>query len=408
MLDEMTDSPLEPYPAPETVVDILEQFFGESVSKLGGGSVAKLPTDHQIDLNDTIADFLRRASEKDYPEDAVVLDCISDPIMIDEDLSSPRTTRRAKQVALLHETVIIPLVADFVPSGPYSLPVLLNWVRSNESLLRHQVFALTAQPDVWGVIGEETIAEIVEASKEFLFHDDQTELLHDLDLNTELLSGGHLTRDEAIENALVCALIDTMNPSLLGTNSTFLDTDSSKFLELLLKVAGSCGEPPPLTDASILETLELPAITQLPDEDFVSIRLQSEDFGEFRSALGRVLEKTRSDAEGSSLQDAFSGNLDEIRWRAELLRRDIKDQTLRKYLGKKWQGYTVGALAGASVAAAKTTVAGTIDSALLAVGTGSAVVFNTLFSLLQYCPAHRKRRMLRFYCSLLGEEADEQ
>ena len=52
-----------------------------------------------------------------------------------------------------------------------------------------------------------------------------------------------------------------------------------------------------LSHASLLRDLELPALDDIPDEDFVSIRLESEDFDAFRAVLGRALKDTSRDVQ---------------------------------------------------------------------------------------------------------------
>lgn len=156
--------------------------------------------------------------------------------------------------------------------------------------------------------------------------------------------------------------------------------------------------------AVLLHDLELPAIEDLADEDFVSIRLESEDFEEFRNVLGRALARTSKEVKGGhELNSSFQNNLDEVRWRAEMLRQDVRDKSLARYLKPAVQNVAIGSFVSTAATAAADSVQGASDITSLAARFGVSAVLGTLFALLVYSPPARKQRLLRYYDVLLDE-----
>jgi hypothetical protein len=92
-----------------SLVDVFENFFGASISTITGQNLESLSSSQADDLVEQIDIFLEAASREGFPEDAIALDGFASPIIIPYDRTEPRTTRRAKQVALAHSEVIIPL-----------------------------------------------------------------------------------------------------------------------------------------------------------------------------------------------------------------------------------------------------------------------------------------------------------
>ena len=185
---------------------------------------------------------------------------------------------------------------------------------------------------------------------------------------------------------------------------SFLDREGGELAGIVADLVERTAARRDLSLSHELQRLDLAAIDQLPDEDFVAIRMQSEDFGEFRGVLERALHGTRDHAQrGGDWQRAFRANLEEVRWRAELLRRDVKDKAVTRYLRQKSQGYTIGALSGATFALSAGLVTGELAPAMIAAQFGISIPLSTLISLLFRQRTDRPRRLLRFYNVLLDE-----
>lgn len=145
----------------------------------------------------------------------------------------------------------------------------------------------------------------------------------------------------------------------------------------------------------------MPAIADIEDQEFVEIRKDAEGFAEFRETLSRSLDQTEKHVEqGQMLDKAFEDSLGEVRWRAELLRQDLRDKTLARYLRSQAQSVTLGAVSTAGVAAAARPAASAALPAIAAQAGAAAAVY-TLFAILGYRSPTRKRRLLRFYDILL-------
>ena len=109
--------------------------------------------------------------------------------------------------------------------------------------------------------------------------------------------------------------------------------------------------------------------------------MESEDFGEFRSVLKRALGKTsREVKEGRDLDSSFRNNLDEVRWRAELLRRDTRDKALARYLKPAAQNVALGSFVSTAAAAAAALVQGPMGVASLAARFGTSAILGTLLA----------------------------
>ena len=90
-----------------SILNVFEEYFGESVTHLSSDSITKLPKDQCDDFVYKLDEFLKEATGHDYPDDAVMMDSMSDPFIVAHDITRPRTTRRLKQVALNHPEVVI-------------------------------------------------------------------------------------------------------------------------------------------------------------------------------------------------------------------------------------------------------------------------------------------------------------
>lgn len=121
--------------------------------------------------------------------------------------------------------------------------------------------------------------------------------------------------------------------------------------------------------------------------------------------MARALGKTsREVKEGRDLNSSFRNNLDEVRWRAELLRRDMRDKALARYLKPTAQNVAIGSFVSTAAAAAANLVQVPLDLTSLAARLGTSAILGTLFALLLYNPPVHKRRLLRFYDVVLDEE----
>ena len=131
-----------------SIVDVFENYLGQRIQTTRDGTVGRLTIDQQRELVDLVDVHLRLTSESDLPDDAVLLDSMSDPVLVHDDPTTPMTTRRAKQVALYHGEVMIPMYPqrlEFDMVGPTYLDALLRWSRLHHELLRGHVLTLVGQ-----------------------------------------------------------------------------------------------------------------------------------------------------------------------------------------------------------------------------------------------------------------------
>ena len=92
-----------------SIVDVFENYFGENIDRLASESMRKLPTGQAEELVYEADKYLESVQGSFIPTEAVVLDSLTNPILIPEDQSEPTTTLKAKQVALYHREVVIPI-----------------------------------------------------------------------------------------------------------------------------------------------------------------------------------------------------------------------------------------------------------------------------------------------------------
>lgn len=386
-------------PVRASLVDVFENFFGEGVERLAPASVEGLAPERQRELVELLDMHLDAAAGDEFHEDVVLLDSMSDPVIIVDDPSEPMTTRRAKQVALYHTEVVIPmqpLWIDYDLVGPKYVAALLQWCRVHHPLLRGHVLSFIRTPRL--ELDEDSEREVLELLRAEVRRAENAVLKPLVEFEPDEVVG------DALETALSVMLRDLGRAAMLGRGISFLDREGGELAGTVADLVRRSEALKELSMARVLERLALPAIDQLPNQDFVEIRLQSEDFEEFRGVLGRAVAKTQEEAAaGKDWQAAFRSNLDEPRWRAELLRRELKDKALRKFMHDKSQGYVVSALSSATFAVASGLATGQIDPAFIAAQFGVSVPLSTLLALLFRQSTARKERLLRFYNVLLHD-----
>jgi hypothetical protein len=390
------------------IVDVFENYFGVGVASLTPEDVAALPRDQAGELVEMIDAFLESASVEAVHPEAISLDGLCNPIIVADDPSEPTTTRRAKQVALMHREVMIPmqpLIVDFDLSGARYPAALLRWVKANATLLREHVFTLAARPNILVVHGEKKVRALVGSLVDELMKPEHATLRERLRLQTDT------TEEEVrstIDASLYSVLSDMGTAAHASANLGFVDNDAAALHEFVLGALPKegLGADGRARHANLLKGLTLPSIDSVRDEDFVGIRQDSEGFAEFRGALGRVLARTDAGViAGGGLDAEFRDNLDEIRWRAELLRKEVGKKAFRKWFGPTLGSVTIGGVVSTS-AAAMTDLAssGAASPAGLAARLGTTVALATLAAIMLESSPTRKQRLLRFYEVLLEEE----
>lgn len=407
-------SKASPAPPRPSLVSVFENFFGEDINTLPKSVINSLPRNQLDDLVYIIDLFLEDAKKHDYPPEAVMLDSLSNPIIIPFDTTEPRTTRKAKQVALSHREVVIPFQAlgiDYRCASNHKKArrypaALLQWTRQNHVLLRQHVISVSGRPNILEVLGQDKVKQLTkELTDVFLtpnFRETRLRIIKPEEV-------GKAEEIDAINSWVYSMLMDAINANSINANLAFLDEDSGLVYQKIVASTKSLKikRSPSVTDVQLLQSLDMPAIDDLPDHEFVAIRTQSDDFEEFRSALARVLAKTKTGvSSGESLQEIFKNNLDEIHIRADVLRREIKDKPLRKFLRTTLQGVSLGAITSTSAAAAADFVSGDSRPEALAARFLTTVGLGTLLAAVFYKPPNRQRRLLRFYNVLLDKKSD--
>ncbi len=390
-----------------SLLDVFENFLGASIGAITDRHVESLAPAEARELVDQIDIFLEAASSEEFSEDAIALDGFASPIIIPFDRTEPRTTRRAKQISLIHSEVIIPLQEvglDYERYGRKHLVSLCAWSRRNEKLLRAHVFSLARAPELLEAFDPDQITELADWLMENL-----TRECGESDLRKLIPDWQNKDRDEllaALSPIVYSTMQDAVGGGVFGASLSFTQATAGLFYRFCAETAGASAAPASLfSHAALLHDIELPAIEDLADEDFVGIRIESEDFGEFRSVLERALEKTSRDVQaGQGLDSSFRNNLDEVRWRAELLRRDARDKALGRYLRPATQNVAIGSFVSTAAASAASLVQGPLDLSSLAARFGTSAILGTLLALLIYSPPTRKRRLLRFYDVLLDDQ----
>lgn len=389
-----------------SLVDVFENVLGAPISAITDQNLERLSPSQADDLVEQIDIFLAAASLEEFPDDAIALDGFASPIIIPYDRTEPRTTRRAKQVALAHSEVIIPLQEvslDYARYGRSHLESLCAWTRRNEKLLRAHVFSPARTPELLDAFEPDQITELADWLMENL-----TLAGRESDLQKLIPDWRSKDRDElltALSPIVYSTMQDAVGGGAFGTGLSFTQATAGLFYRFCAETVGGVASDAPsslFSHAALLHDLELPAIEDLADDDFVGIRMESEDFGEFRTVLTWALDKTsREVKEGRDLNSSFRSNLDEVRWRAELLRRDTRDKALARYLKPATQNVAIGSIVSTAAASAASSVDGSLDMTSLAARFGASAILGTLFALLVYSPPTRKRRLLRFYDVLL-------
>ena len=400
------DAPFIPLPSDRaSVIDVFENFLGTGIGQLTERNFEALAKDQAGELVAQIDIFLEAASGDAFADDAITLDGFASPIILPRDHTEPRTTRRAKQVALAHSEVVIPLQEfsqDYSRYGRLHLSSFCQWLQRNEKLLRSHVFSLTRAPDLLDILEIDQVTDLADLLMEKLTDAGQEADLSRLMPNWQTVGRGEL--DAALSPIIYTTLQDTAAGATLGTNLSFTQEAGGRCYQFCADAlnAASTSAPNVFAHSVLLHDLELPSIDNLPDEDFVGIRLHSEDFGQFREVLGRSLGKTARQVEaGEPLDAAFRQSLDEVRWRAELLRHDTRDKHLAKFFRTTFQGITIGSIVSTAAAAAAVLPQSVGDVQSLAFRFGTSLTLGTLFALLLYQPPKRKQRLLRFYDMLL-------
>jgi hypothetical protein len=392
-----------------SLIDVFENYLGTEISCLTDRNLEALTERQASELVDQIDIFLEAACDDEFADDAITLDGFASPIILPNDRSIPHTTRRAKQVALVHGEVVFPLEEfslNYRTHGRRHLTSLCNWLATNELLLRSHVFSLTRVPELLDVLDSERLVDLADELLQILISG-----IADADLDAILPNWRAMSRQDLVRTIsplVYTTLQDAAAGSVFGTDLSFTQEKGGRLYTFLAEKLQSVSrtESPLFAHARLLHNLALPAINNLADADFVSIRLQSEDFDQFRAVLRRALQKTKQQMEaGSELDTAFHGSLDEVRWQAELLRQDTRDKHLAKFLRSTVQNVAIGSLVSTVAAAAGAPPQSNEDLQLLAARFGVSATLGTLFALLFYKPPKRKQRLLRFYDVLLDESS---
>jgi hypothetical protein len=350
-----------------SVINVFENFLGASINKITDSHLENLSVTEADELIEQLDLFLEAATNDDFAEDVISLDGFASPIIIPYDRTEPQTTRRAKQIALVHSEVIIPVQEvgqDYRRYGRKHLTSLCNWCRRNEKLLRAHIFSLARTPELFDAFEPDQITELADWLMGILIAGERESDLQ------RLIQGWHgMDRDHlfsALSPIVHSTLQDAVSGGVFGAGLSFTETTAGLFYRFCAETVNNSPLNPSsalFSHAVLLHDLELPAIENIKDEDFVGIRLDSEDFDEFRSVLRRALSRTSKEVkDGVELNSSFRNNLDEVRWRAEILRRDVRDKSLARYLKPATQNVAIGSFVSTAAAAASS-VQGPLDLA---------------------------------------------
>lgn len=334
-------------PERSSIIDVFENFFGTTISKINDKHIGKLSNNQTTELVELLDMFLEATTNEEFAEDSNTLDGFASPIIIPFDESEPKTTRRAKQVALLHSEVIFPLQEislDYSRYGRMHLESLRRWSERNEKLLKSHVFTLSQVPNPLDYFDPLQISELGDWLIENLLKPENKAELEKLIPNWKAEDKADLQSN--LSSITHSTLQDAYGSVFFGNNLSFTDKTTGYFYNFCTKnVANSLPNDIPalFSDSALLHSLELPAIDDIKDEDFVGIRLESEDFEDLRDTLKRSMKKTADKIEkGEDLNQSFKNSLDEVRWKAEILRKDLSDKSLSKYLKTTTQNVAVG------------------------------------------------------------------
>ncbi|MBE7506197.1 MAG: hypothetical protein HS101_07900 [Planctomycetia bacterium] len=402
--DENVDRP--------SLLDVFENFLGTNIETVSRSAIAKLASSQLDDLVDAIDYYLRNANTQAFPADTVMLDMLTNPIIAAHDPTVPQTTRAVKQVALGHREVVIPMGdvgVDYrcarnrqeANSYPASL---LEWCRNNHVLLRHHVFSVVGYAPLFTVTGDMQDDLLTEELTELLLQPEYAEAMK----YVVSPSVSAKERRQSIGSAVRCAFMDIINASNINGNLAYIDRAGSVVYAAIVNLVRESVRPSEKVEsgARLLKTLYLPAIDDVSDLEFVAIRMQSDEFEEYRSALGRVLVKTEVAIEaGKDANEAFRDNLDEIYIRADQLRREIKDQTVNKHMRAALQGVQLSAVVSTAAAMSSELIQGAIHPASLIARFLTSLGLASLFSVVTHKSPLGRQRMLRFYEVLLSAKS---
>lgn len=387
-----------------SVLDVFENRLGVSIAGITDHDIESLLEPQADELVEELDFFLAAAADDDFPGDAISLDGSASPIIVPFDSAEFHTTRRAKQVSLIHSEVVIPLQEvslEYDRFGRDHLVSFCGWVRRNEKLLRKHVFTLVRPPDVLDAFDPDQLAEMGDWIVERIADQGR-----DGDLVRSVLAGrtGDLAAD--LSPVVYATIQDAFGGGALGASLSFTHAPAGRIYQFCADTVGNAfsDRSSLFGHSALLHDLELPAIDDVSDDDFVCIRLQSEDFAELRDVLERALGKTAKAIEqGGQLDASFRDNLGEVRWRAEFLRRDTKDKSLSKFLKPRAQSVAIGSIVSTLTAAAAEAVQGPPNALSLAARFGVSTALGTIAAMLTYTSPKRQSRLLRFYDVLLDE-----
>ena len=249
------------------------------------------------------------------------------------------------------------------------LEALLSWSRINDQLLRTHVFILVQRSNPIRLFEQNECEEIVTSTAKFILDNDELRLA----VSLPILRAGSIEESEWIKELVWYVLVDSANLGQLGATISFLEPAAGRLYHELAKTLGEA-EAPTLSNggasAEVLEQLELPAVDDIRDNDFIAIRTQADEFEKFRSVLGRVLRKTQTEVTaGVELQDVFEDHLHEVRTRALLLRSELKDRFVKGYLRSSFQSDSLGAFASGAGAVLTERLTGSLALGPLMAGT---------------------------------------
>ena len=390
-----------------SIVDVFENFLKDDIAGIKPEKLQKLNDAQQAEISEEIDRFLIAAQSNDYSPDAVVLDGMASPITLPHDRSQPRTTRRAKQIALAHSEVIFSLEEYELSRNLFGVEILISfvrWVQTNAPLLRHHVFSLVGNANPLDTISP---AELMAMTDDVRSDIGISELVENYSELSEFPDAdlSDATRAKLTERAgglLLCALQDAASAGRFGAGLSFTDVQSAAMFQRLVR-KGSTHPLSRIDQAALLGSLEIPAIDDLPDDDFILIRNESEGFSQFRSVLSRSLQETSERVDrGQDLDQAFARSLTEVRVLAENLRAKTRETGLRRFMKENNQNIAMGTV----MTAAATAVTNPVSLSSLHATVppiGAALVAGTIYALLTQKPLGKDRRLLRFYDVLLGD-----
>ena len=261
-----------------SIVDVFENFLGGAIDSITESDFQKLTAAQASDLVAQLDLFLEAASREEYPDDAVTLDGFASPIIIPYDRSEPRTTRRAKQVSLVHSEVIIPLQEvsqDYSKFGSAHLSSLGEWARRNEKLLRAHVLSLGRAPELLDLLDLDDVTELADWLMENLARAEHRDALERLIPDWQRKAKDDLLAD--LSPIVYSTMADAIAGGVFRTGLSFTQETAGRFYQFCAGMLQSGGEDKTalFSHTALLRDLELPAIDDLKDEDFVGIRMES-------------------------------------------------------------------------------------------------------------------------------------